>query len=52
MTVMFILGMQQALFGIQNQFLKSHPINRIKKRENVISQWIEKYLTQLNINFY
>lgn len=35
MTMMFILGMQQALFGIQNQFLKSHPINRIKKKEKM-----------------
>lgn len=51
--MMFILGMQQALFGIQNQFLKSHPINRIKKKKKCnISQWMEKYLTQLNINFY
>ena len=32
--MMFILGMQ-ALFGIQNQFLKSHPINRIKKKKKM-----------------
>ena len=50
MTIVFILGMQ-ALFGIQNQFLKSYDINR-KNVFNVVSQWIKKYLTQFNINFY
>ena len=37
---MFILGMQ-ALFGIQNQLLKSYHINR-KKIWNVVSQWMKK----------
>lgn len=39
MIMVFILGMQ-ALFGLQNQLLKSYHINR-KKFLNVVSQWMK-----------
>lgn len=49
--MVFILGMQ-ALFGIQNELLKSYHINRKKNFECSISMDEKKYLTQFNINFY